>query len=479
MKIFRKKSIAQITHESQTGGLKRTLTGNNVVLLGIGAIIGTGIFVLTGQQAALNAGPAIALSFILAGIAAGFAALCYAELASMLPVSGSAYTYSYASLGEFAAWVMGWLLLLEYGTAAATVAVGWSGYVNSLLSNNLGIYIPPQFTEAYGIPVGDSIGLFNIPAFLGGMAVTMLLILGIKESAKVNSLIVAVKLFVLVAFILIGLAYINTSFFTPFVPVRALNSLGNESYGWQGVVQAASVIFFAYIGFEAVSTAAQETINPKKDLPYGIIGALIICTVLYILVSIVLTGIVPYQDLNVKEPIAVAVDAINLGWFAILVKIGAIMGLSSVMLVLVYGQTRIFYAMSRDGLIPSFFSKLHPKFQTPYINTLVVGLIVSISAGTMSLGTLSNLVSVGTLLAFSIICGTVIYLRVKNPEVDRGFKVPFFPIIPILGIGFCLYLAAQLEETFITLKWYILVGILFYFVYGYRNSHLARQAQTT
>ena len=478
MSIFAKKPIKQIQAEAESGGLKRTLSGNNLVMLGIGCVIGTGIFVLTGQQAALNAGPAIALSFVLAGFAAAFAALCYAELSSMLPVSGSAYTYAYASLGEVFAWMMGWLLILEYGTAAATVAVGWSGYVTSLLTNNMGIDLPMQFTKAAGVAVGDTVGVFNLPAFLGALAVTVLLVFGVKESAKVNNIIVAVKLTVLVAFILIGFAHLDPSLWQPFVPEVGPNPKGDDSYGWAGVTKAASVIFFAYIGFEAVSTASQEAKNPKKDIPYGILGSLAVCTVLYILVSLVLTGIVPYKELNVDEPIAKAVDIIGLGWFAVAVKIGAIMGLSSVMLVLVYGQTRIFYAMSRDGLIPPFFSKLHPKYKTPHINTIVVGLIVAIGAGTTPLSTLGDLVSVGTLIAFSIICGTVIYLRVTNPTIERKFKVPFYPVTPILGMVLCLFLAAELYHTFFILKWYLLAGVVIYFLYSRNHSKLNAKLNT-
>jgi APA family basic amino acid/polyamine antiporter len=305
--------------------------------------------------------------------------------------------------------------------------------------------------------------------------VTVLLVIGVKESAKVNNIIVAVKLSVLVAFIGIGVFYIDTSLWQPFTPEVGKNPVGDESYGFAGVTKAASVIFFAYIGFEAVSTAAQEAKNPKRDIPIGILGSLAVCTILYILVSLVLTGIVPYKELNVDEPIAKAVDHIGLGKFAVLIKLGAIMGLSSVMLVLVYGQTRIFYAMSKDGLIPQFFSKIHPKFHTPHINTIIVGLIVALAAGTTPLSKLGDLVSVGTLLAFSIICGTVIYLRVTSPETERKFKVPLYPIVPILGIGMCLYLAAQLGHTFYTLKYYLLFGLVVFFMYSVYHSKLRKE----
>ena len=302
-RFFIKKSVEQIQTECESGGLCRSLNAFNLVFLGIGCVIGTGIFVLTGQQAALNAGPAIAISFVLAGLAAAFAALCYGELSSMLPVSGSAYTYAYASLGEFFAWVMGWLLILEYGTAAATVAVGWSGYVTSLLTNNLGLSIPLEYTKAGGVPIqladgSLTYGIFNIPAFLGAFAVTILLVIGVRESAKVNNIIVIIKLSVLLAFIGVGLFHIDTSLWHPFIPEAGPNPKGETGYGFDGVAKAASVIFFAYIGFEAVSTAGQEAKNPKRDLPIGILGSLAVCTVLYILVSLVLTGIVPYKELK-------------------------------------------------------------------------------------------------------------------------------------------------------------------------------------
>ena len=489
-RFFIKKSVEQIQTECETGGLCRSLNAFNLVFLGIGCVIGTGIFVLTGQQAALNAGPAIAISFVLAGLAAAFAALCYGELSSMLPVSGSAYTYAYASLGEFFAWVMGWLLILEYGTAAATVAVGWSGYVTSLLTNNLGLAIPLEYTKAGGVPIAladgsITYGIFNVPAFLGAFAVTILLILGVRESAKVNNIIVAVKLTVLVAFIIIGFAYIDTSLWKPFIPEAGVNPVGKTSYGWHGITAAASVIFFAYIGFEAVSTASQEAQNPKKDIPIGILGSLAVCTILYILVSLVLTGIVPYKELNVDEPIAKAVDHIGLGGFAILIKIGAIMGLSSVMLVLIYGQTRIFYAMSRDGLIPAAFSKLHAKYKTPYINTILVGFLVAVAAGTTPLSKLGDLVSLGTLVAFAIICFTVIYMRVKHPEIERKFKVPFYPILPVCGIILCLYLASNVmfphvevgekaPNTGMIFTYYLLAGVIIYFAYSQFHSKLRR-----
>lgn len=468
-----KKPIALIQAECENGGLKRSLTAANLVSLGVGAIIGAGIFVMTGQAAATHAGPAIILSFVFAGIACGLAALCYAELASVLPVSGSAYTYAYASLGEVFAWAMGWLLVLEYGVASATVAVGWSGYIVSFLKS-IGIVIPAVLTVPYGemVTLADgtqAAGLFNLPAFLGMLTVTGLLILGVKESANVNNVIVFIKAFVILLFIGIGAFYVNPENWHPFLPE---NTGVDGEFGMSGVLKAAGIIFFAYIGFEAVSTAAQEARNPQRDVPIGILGSLAVCTVLYIMVALVLTGIVPYSMLNVPDPIAVGVDAIGLPWLAFLVKIGAIAGLSSVMLVLVYGQTRIFYAMSRDGLIPSLFSRIHPKYQTPHLNTLVVGAIVAVVAGTVPLRTLGDLVSIGTLFAFIIICFSVIYLRVKEKDLPRPFKVPFYPLTPILGMLACGYLMWGLRATFPKLTIYFAIGVAIYFLYGQFNSRM-------
>ncbi|MCE2927523.1 MAG: amino acid permease [Rickettsiales bacterium] len=472
-KYMMKKPVAQIQAESQKGELKRTLSAANLTSLGVGAIIGAGIFVMTGQAAAQYAGPAIILSFVLAGLCCAFAALCYAELASMLPVSGSAYSYAYASLGELFAWIMGWLLLLEYGIAASTVAVGWSGYIVSFLKD-FGIMISPIWAAAPGLPVTladgtAATGVFNLPAFLAALAVSALLVIGIKESATVNNVIVVIKVSVIVLFIAVGLFYVNADNWSPFIP-EPTGKPGE--FGYDGILRAAGVIFFAYVGFEAVSTAAQEAKNPQRDMPIGIIASLTICTILYMLVALVLTGIVPYTMLNVPDPIAVGVDAIGLGWLAFIVKIGAITGLSSVMLVLLYGQTRIFYTMSRDGLLPAAFSKVHPKFQTPYINTLVVGVVVAVIAGMTPISQLGDLVSMGTLLAFSIICFSVLYLRKTEPDMHRPFRVPFSPVVPILGILCCGYLMYGLREMFWTLKFYFLAGLVVYFAYGQFHSKL-------
>ena len=483
-----RKSVAQVQRETETSELKRSLGPWNLVFLGIGCIIGAGIFVRTGNAAALNAGPAVLYSYVIAGIVCAFAGLCYAELSSTLPVSGSAYTYSYTTIGEFAAWVMGTLLLLEYGLAASVVAVGWSGYVVSLLKD-IGIVIPPELTGPTGhalvrdgAPVlvngAPVMTIFNLPAFLVCAVLATLLVVGVSESAKVNNIIVAIKVTVLTAFILVGGAILlaNLDQFTPnwdpFIP----ENTGKEGeFGWSGIIRGASIVFFAYIGFEAVSTAGQEAKNPARDMPFGIIGSLVACTVIYILVSIVLTMIVPYTSLNVPDPVAVAVDAFGpqWAWFASTIKVGAIIGLTSVILVLMYAQTRIFYTMARDGLLPRVFSTVHPKFRTPWINTLLVGLGVATAAGFFDINFLGDATSVGTLAAFAIVCLTVIWLRRSHPEIPRGYKVPLYPVVPALGILSCVWLITTVPVPVLTFfGWYVLGGIVLYFVYGMRHSNL-------
>ncbi len=498
-RLMAKKSIAQIQGEAETSEFKRTLGKWNLLSLGIGCIIGAGIFSLTGAAAANHAGPAIMLSFIIAGFACAFAGLCYAELASVLPVSGSAYTYAYATLGEVFAWVMGWLLVLEYGLAASTVAVSWSGYLVSFLMG-FDIIIPPEFTTAFGEaikivnPVNQElfmaqgygftekgamldamgqpmVGIFNAPAVAGIFAVTSLLIVGMKESANVNNVIVAVKMFVIIAFITLGAFYVDADNWTPFIPENE----GEGKYGLSGVFRAASIIFFAYVGFEAVSTAAAEAKNPKKDIPFGIIGSLIVCTVLYMFVAAVLTGLVDYRLLSVPDPMAVAVDAIGLKWFSVLIKIGAIAGLSSVMLVLLFGQTRVFYTMSRDGLLPKFFHKIHLKTQTPWINTMVVGALVACGAGLLPIEKLGDLVSLGTLAAFSIVCFSVLWLHYKEPTLERPYVVPFKPFVPIAGILTCgglIYsmVSTMHDDTKLQFGVFLAIGAVIYAVYGFKNS---------
>jgi APA family basic amino acid/polyamine antiporter len=493
--MFARKSIAQVQQESASSELKRTLGKWNLLLLGVGCIIGAGIFVRTGSAAALHAGPAVLLSFVVAGIVCAFAGLCYAELSSTLPVSGSAYTYGYTTLGEFVAWIMGALLLLEYGLAASVVAVGWGGYVVSLLAD-FGLAIPPQFTGPAGytlmregVPVlvnGQTITtIFNLPAFLICLALAGLLVVGVSESAKVNNVIVAIKVSVLVAFIVVGglivlsnLPQLTAANWTPFIPPNQ----GEGKFGVDGIMRAASIVFFAYIGFEAVSTAGQEARDPKRDMPFGIIGSLIVCTVIYMLVAAIMTLLVPYQQLNVPDPVAVVVD--NFGptwsWLAKIIKIGAIIGLTSVVLVLMYAQTRIFYTMARDGLLPKVFARVHPRFQTPYINTILVGLITAVAAGFFDINVLGDMTSVGTLAAFAIVCLSVIYLRRAAPELPRGFKVPLYPVLPVLGILSCLYLITTVPWNVLQFfLWYMLGGVILYFAYGMRNSELGRGHSVT
>ena len=493
-RMLMRKSVEQVQRESETSTLKRTLGPWNLVFLGVGCIIGAGIFVRTGNAAALHAGPAVLLSFLVAGIVCALAGLCYAELSSTLPVSGSAYTYSYTTVGEFAAWIMGGLLLLEYGLAASVVAVGWSGYVVSLLGD-YGLVIPPELTGPYGHALmrdgaavlgadGNPVTtLFNLPAFLICLLLGGLLIIGVSESAKVNNIIVAIKASVIIAFIIIVGWYVIQHLDTlkanwdPFIP----EPTGKEGeYGWGGIFRAASIVFFAYIGFEAVSTAGQEAKNPKRDMPFGIIGSLLVCTVLYILVSIVMTLMVNYKLLNVPDPVAVAVDALGpaWGWFAKIIKIGAIIGLTSVILVLMYGQTRIFYTMARDGLLPRVFSTVHPKFQTPWVNTILVAVLTAVSAAFFDINTLGDMTSVGTLAAFGIVCLSVIWLRTTHPEIPRGFKVPLYPVLPALGIIACFALIFTVENrVLVFFGWYVLAAVILYFVYGLRNSQLQKGLQ--
>ena len=514
-RLLAKKSVAQIQQEFAQTDLRRSLGPLNLVSLGIGAIIGAGIFVMTGNAAANFAGPAVVLSFVIAGLACGFAGLCYAELASTMPVSGSAYSYAYVTLGEVFAWIMGWLLLLEYGVAASTVAAGWTGYVTSLL-RDFGIHVPvsiSQSTLQLQNGVLQSTDGFNLVGALGLLAVTGLLVVGVRESAQVNNVIVAIKVTVLIAFIVIGVTYLNPDNWSPFVP----DNEGGFRYGWQGVLRAASIIFFAYVGFEAVSTAAGESHNPHRDIPIGILGSLAVCTVIYMLVSIVMTGVVPFAKLGVPDPIAVAVDKMNPSWalirfsndsgslnlFSLVIKIGAFTGLSSVMLVLCYAQTRVFYQMAKDGLIWGVFGRVNERFKTPAIGTVLLGVVIAIAASLLPLGVLGDLVSLGTALAFAIVCGSVIYLRRHNPGLHRPFEVPFYPWTPILGIFFCVVLMmgpilldivskalgtdllgaligkpGKVEHDPIALRilgTYAVVGVLIYTFYGYRHSKLARR----
>jgi len=481
--LFRVKPFDQLQAEAKdsSNGFKRALSATNLVTLGIGAIIGAGIFVLTGEVSANYAGPAIIISFIIAALACAAAALCYAELTSMIPISGSAYTYAYATIGEFFGWIIGWVLIVEYLFAASTVSVGWSGYMVSLLGN-MGIHIPDALTTApivyndvtNGFEMSQG-GIINIPAIFIIFLVTLLLVTGVKESAKFNNVIVFIKLFVIITFILVGVFFIKRANWQPFMPENT-GTFGK--FGFSGILRGAAVIFFAYIGFDAVSTAAQESKNPQRDLPIGIIGSLAICTILYILVALVLTGIVPYTKLGVPDPIAVGVDAIGVKWLSPLVKIGAVAGLSSVILVMLLGQPRIFFVMAKDGLLPPVFARMHPKFGTPYAATIIVGVLAMVLAGLFPIGVLSKLVSLGTLLAFSSICLAILILRKRQPDTHRPFKTPWTPFIPVFGIICCLGVTTFLNSyAWIAMGIWLCVGLIVYFTYGKKHSKLNRENQ--
>lgn len=467
--FFRTKSIEQILgdYEQQTHKLKRTLTALDLTALGIGAIIGTGIFVLIGTAAVGDgdrpgAGPGLVLSFILSGTACMLAALCYAEFASMIPVAGSAYTYSYATLGEFFAWITGWALVLEYGIACVAVSIGWSGYLNSILER-LGVHLPPSLVNnpAEG-------GLMNLPAALIVLALTALLVIGIKESARVTSVIVVIKIGVVLFFIAVGAFAVNPANWSPFMP-----------NGFAGVGAAAAIIFFAYIGFDAVSTTAEEAQNPQRDVPIGILASLGLCTVLYVIVSGILTGIIPYQQIHVKAPVAEALNSVGIRWGGALVATGAVAGITSVLIVMLLGQIRVFYAMSRDGLLSPWLSSVHPRYGTPHHATLITGITVAILAAFVPIGVAAELTNIGTLFAFTLVCGAVMVLRRTRPELKRPFRTPFVPVVPILGMVSCLGLIAYLPWiTWVGFAIWAVIGLGLYFVYGYRHSKLAHKTGT-
>ncbi|HZX79244.1 amino acid permease [Lysobacter sp.] len=459
--------------------LKRVLSARHLLLLGVGAIIGAGIFVMTGQAAANHAGPAVMLSFVLAGIACAFAGLCYAEFASMIPVSGSAYSYTYATLGELVAWFVGWTLVLEYLFAVSTVAVGWSAYAISLLESiahalGSGWRFPALFASA---PIAYANGqftatgaLFNLPAVLIVAAVGYLCYVGIRQSANANAIIVAIKVVVILALIGFGSQYVNPDNWSPFIPANE----GGDRFGWPGVLRAASIVFFAYIGFDAVSTAAQEAKNPQRDMPIGILGSLVVCTILYIVVSAVLTGLLPYPQLGTAKPVATALEAYkSLGWLKFAVEIGAVAGLTSVILVMLMGQARIFFAMSRDGLMPKFLGAVHAKHHTPHKATMLVTLVALTLAAFFPLSVLGDLVSMGTLIAFATVCIGVLILRRTRPDLPRAFRVPFAPVICLLGAASCLALVGFMGwYNWALLALWTAVGFAIYFNYSYRHSKL-------
>jgi basic amino acid/polyamine antiporter, APA family len=467
MSIFRKKSISDLVAASKTGTtLNKELGTWDLTMLGIGAIIGTGIFVLTGAGA-LTAGPALIISFVIAGLACLFAALSYAEFASTVPVSGSVYTYTYATLGEFLAWIIGWDLILEYLLAVSAVSVGWSGYFQSLL-NGFGIHIPATLSAAPGAVPGLT-SYFNLPAFLIVMLITFLLSVGVKQSKRVNNIMVVIKVAVVILFIVVAFGYVKPANWTPFTP-----------FGMEGIFAAAALVFFAFIGFDAIASAAEETKNPNKDLPKGIIYSLLICTFLYVIVTGIMTGVVPYPDFkgNEDHPISLVLQVAGQNWVAGIVDVGAILGMTTVMLVMLYGQTRVSYAMSRDGLLPKFFRTVHKKYRTPYGSTWFFGIVAALMGALIPLDELAKLVNIGTLSAFVLVSVAVLVLRRTQPDLPRAFRCPGVPWIPFLAIIFCGFLMAQLDgETWIRFIIWLGIGASVYFLYSKRHSKLEKEIE--
>jgi len=482
--LFKTKSIEQLVGDVEHGGkaLRRTLTATDLTLLGVGAIIGTGIFVLTGTAAANQAGPAIILSYLAAGTACAFAALCYAEFASMIPIAGSAYTYAYATLGELVAWMIGWDLILEYAVGSMTVAIGWSGYMQRLLAG-FGIELPVALAAA------PPVGIINLPAVIIVLLIMILLVIGIRESARFNAVMVAIKVAAVLFFLAAGISYVEPTNWQPFTP-----------YGMPGVMAAAAVVFFAYIGFDAVSTTAEEAKNPQRDLPIGIISSLVVCTVLYLAVGAVLTGIVPVVEYRalaealpgvpiadqlesvkfLNAPVAYALSVIGLDWAAGVVSAGAVAGITSVLLVMLMSQPRIFFAMSRDRLLPQGVSKVHPRFGTPYITTIITCVIVALVAGVTQIQVVGEMTSIGTLFAFVVVCAAVLTLRVKRPDAKRPFRVPFGPIFPVLGILSCAYLMLSLPIlTWVRFLVWLDIGMVVYWAYGRTHSPLVDSTETS
>jgi APA family basic amino acid/polyamine antiporter len=461
MSLFRTKNLdAMVAQSRAAGGLKKVLGPLDLVLMGIGAIVGTGIFVLTGTGA-VTAGPALTLSFVIAAMACGFAALCYAEFASTIPVAGSIYTYSYATMGEVVAWMIGWDLLLEYGLATSAVSVGWSGYFQSLIGG-FGLKLPVALTAAPGsIPGVDT--LFNLPAMIIMLVLTAMLSFGVRESARLNSVMVVIKIGVVLLFIVVGARYVEPANWQPFMP-----------FGMNGTMSAAALVFFAFIGFDAVTSAAEEVKRPERDLPIGIIGSLVVCTILYVIVSAIMTGIVPYQQFaGVDHPVSLALQFAKQNWVAGFVDLGAILGMTTVILVMTYGQTRVIFAMSRDGLLPQRLAKVHPKYGTPFFATWIVGIVFGLIAAVVPLGVLAELINIGTLAAFCLVSVAVIVLRRTRPDLPRAFRCPGVPLVPGLAIAFCVALMTFLSKTtWIAFGIWLVIGLVVYFAYSRRHSLL-------
>lgn len=460
MSLFRTKNLDDmIANARKPGGLAKVLGPFDLILMGIGAIVGTGIFVLTGTGA-VTAGPALTLSFIVAAVACGFAALCYAEFASTVPVAGSIYTYTYATLGELAAWMIGWDLLLEYGLATSAVSVGWSGYFQSLISG-FGLQLPTVLTAAPGALPGVTTWI-NLPALIIMLILTAMLSWGVRESARLNNIMVAIKVGVVLLFIVVGARHVQPANWQPFMP-----------YGYNGMLSAAALVFFAFIGFDAVTSAAEEVKRPERDLPIGIIGSLAACTILYVVVSAIMTGIVPYQQfLGVDHPVTLALKYAGENWVAAFVDLGAILGMTTVILVMAYGQTRVIYAMSRDGLLPKRLSTVHPRFHTPFFATWLVGIVFGLIAAVVPLNILTELINIGTLAAFSLVAIAVVILRKKRPDLKRAFRCPWVPVIPALAVIFCVMLMTYLSwHTWVAFIIWMAIGLLIYF--GYARKHSA------
>jgi basic amino acid/polyamine antiporter, APA family len=485
MGIFRTKSLERTirTTDEPSHRLRRELSALDLTVFGVGAIVGTGIFVLTGVVAKENAGPAVALSFVAAAIACALAALCYAEFASTVPVAGSAYTFSYATIGELPAWIIGWDLMLELALGGATVAVGWSGYAQILL-DDLGLHLPSSIA-------GEN-ATFNVPAMLVVLAVTTLLVLGVKLSSQVNAVIVAIKIAVVLLVVVAGLFFVKGANYHPFVPkgvptpavhggeaplIQVLFGYTPSTYGWAGIFAGAAIVFFAFIGFDVVATAAEETKKPKRDLPIGIIASLLICTVLYIAVSIVVTGMQNYRRLSVDAPLAQAFRAVGHPAFATVVSVGALAGLTTVILILMLGQSRVFFAMSRDGLLPNWLARVHPRYGTPYRVTIIVGVVVALIAGLVPLSTLAELVNIGTLFAFVVVSIGVVVLRRTHPELPRPFRVPASPVVPVLAVAACVYLMLNLPvSTWLRFVIWMVAGFVVYFLYGRSHSRVGESS---